>query len=114
VRVIGSGWGGSVTALRLTEKGYRVGVLEAGRRFVELPGDVVRRFLWAPKQGSRGIQRIHLLKDVIIFAGSGGGSLVNPQFDGCGCSAQARPDFSAGCAPGAQGRVGSVRRASHR
>jgi cholesterol oxidase len=55
VRVIGSGWGGSVTALRLTEKGYRVGVLEAGRRFADsnFPGDVVHRFLWAPEQGCR-------------------------------------------------------------
>ena len=35
VLVIGSGFGGSVTALRLTEKGYRVGVLEAGRRFID-------------------------------------------------------------------------------
>ena len=33
VLVVGSGFGGSVTALRLTEKGYRVGVLEAGARF---------------------------------------------------------------------------------
>jgi cholesterol oxidase len=82
VLVIGSGFGGSVTALRLTEKGYRVGVLEAGRRF----GDAdypktswdARRFLWAPKLGCKGIQRIHLLRDVIILAGAGvgGGSLV--------------------------------------
>ena len=45
VLVIGSGFGGSVTALRLTEKGYRVGVLEAGARFAddELPGHVVGR-----------------------------------------------------------------------
>jgi cholesterol oxidase len=50
VLVIGSGFGGSVTALRLTEKGYRVGVLEAGARFAddELP-DVswdVRNYLF--------------------------------------------------------------------
>jgi hypothetical protein len=81
-----------VTALRLTEKGYRVGVLEAGRRFADsnFPGDVVRRFLWAPEQGCRGIQWIHLFKDVIIFAGSGVGgvSLVEPQFDGCGRAAR--------------------------
>jgi cholesterol oxidase len=73
VLVIGSGWGGSVTALRLTEKGYRVGVLEAGRRFADsgfpATSAEVRRFLWAPKLGCRGIQRIHLLKDVIIPAG---------------------------------------------
>lgn len=65
VLVIGSGFGGSVTALRLAEKGYRVGVLEAGRRFddadfAKTSWDV-RRFLWAPKLGAYGIQRIHLL-----------------------------------------------------
>ena len=82
VLVIGSGFGGSVSALRLTEKGYRVGVLEAGRRFedADYPRTSwdVRKFLWAPKLGCRGIQRIHLLRDVIILAGAGvgGGSLV--------------------------------------
>ena len=53
VVVIGSGFGGSVTALRLTEKGYRVAVLEAGRRFeddefAKTSWDV-RRFLYAPR-----------------------------------------------------------------
>ena len=82
VLVIGSGFGGSVSALRLTEKGYRVGVLEAGRRFedADYPRTSwdVRKFLWAPKLGCQGIQRIHLLRDVIILAGAGvgGGSLV--------------------------------------
>ena len=82
VVVIGSGFGGSVAALRLTEKGYRVGVLEAGRRFAddELPKTSwdVRRFLWAPGLGCKGIQRIHPLRDVIVLAGAGvgGGSLV--------------------------------------
>jgi len=82
VLVIGSGFGGSVTALRLTEKGYRVGVLEAGRRFedADYPRTSwdARKFLWAPKLGCQGIQRIHLLRDVIILAGAGvgGGSLV--------------------------------------
>jgi len=82
VLVIGSGFGGSVAALRLTEKGYRVGVLEAGRRFedTDYPRSSwdVRRFLWAPKLGCQGIQRIHMLRDVIILAGAGvgGGSLV--------------------------------------
>ncbi len=81
VLVIGSGFGGSVTALRLTEKGYRVGVLEAGRRFTAdtLPKTSwrVRDYLWAPKLGCTGIQRIHLLKDCLIMAGAGvgGGSL---------------------------------------
>jgi len=82
VLVVGSGFGGSVTALRLTEKGYRVGVLEAGRRFedADFPRTSwdARRFLWAPKLGCTGIQRIHLLRNVIILAGAGvgGGSLV--------------------------------------
>jgi cholesterol oxidase len=81
VLVIGSGFGGSVTTLRLTEKGYRVGVLEAGRRFTPdtLPKNSwhLRRFVWAPKLGCTGIQRIHLLKDCVILAGAGvgGGSL---------------------------------------
>jgi cholesterol oxidase len=81
VVVVGSGFGGSVTALRLTEKGYRVGVLEAGRRYTDetLPKTSwdIRRFVWAPKLGLHGIQRIHVLKDVVILAGAGvgGGSL---------------------------------------
>jgi cholesterol oxidase len=81
VIVIGSGFGGSVTALRLTEKGYRVGVLEAGQRFDEhnTPKTSwdVRNFLWAPRLGCVGMQRIHLLKNVVILAGAGvgGGSL---------------------------------------
>jgi cholesterol oxidase len=82
VLVIGSGFGGSVAALRLTEKGYRVGVLEAGRRFRDEDFAVtswrVRKFLWAPRLGLYGIQRIHLLPDVLVLcgAGVGGGSLV--------------------------------------
>jgi len=82
VVVIGSGFGGSVSALRLAEKGYRVGVLEAGRRFedADLPRTSwdVRKFLWAPRLGCTGIQRIHALRNVIILAGAGvgGGSLV--------------------------------------
>lgn len=81
VLVVGSGFGGSVTALRLAEKGYRVGVLEAGRRFTAetLPANSwhLREFLWAPRLGCTGIQRIHLLKDCLILAGAGvgGGSL---------------------------------------
>ncbi|KSU76392.1 GMC oxidoreductase [Rhodococcus qingshengii] len=81
VVVIGSGFGGSVAALRLTEKGYRVGVLEAGRRFAddELPETSwrLRKYLWAPWIGCYGVQRIHLLPDVLVMAGAGvgGGSL---------------------------------------
>ena len=82
VVVIGSGFGGSTAALRLTEKGYRVAVLEAGRRFDEttLPKTSwrLRSFFWAPKLGCFGIQRLSLLKDVMILSGAGvgGGSLV--------------------------------------
>jgi cholesterol oxidase len=81
VLIIGSGFGGSVTALRLTEKGYRVAVLEAGRRFNDedfaKTSWNLRKFLWAPKLGMYGIQRIHLLRNVMILAGAGvgGGSL---------------------------------------
>ncbi|MFE7132218.1 GMC family oxidoreductase N-terminal domain-containing protein [Streptomyces sp. NPDC057638] len=81
VIVIGSGFGGSVAALRLSEKGYRVGVLEAGRRFTResLPKNSwdLRNFLWAPALGLFGIQRIHLLGKVMVLAGAGvgGGSL---------------------------------------
>ncbi|GIM94149.1 cholesterol oxidase [Paractinoplanes toevensis] len=82
VVIVGSGFGGSVSALRLTEKGYRVGVLEAGRRFTPstLPKTSwdLRNFLWAPRFGLRGIQRITVLKDILVLsaAGVGGGSLV--------------------------------------
>lgn len=82
VVVIGSGFGGSVAALRLTEKGYRVAVLEAGRRFTDetLPKTSwdLRNFLWAPALGLEGIQRITLLRDVVVLSGAGvgGGSLV--------------------------------------
>ena len=82
VLVVGSGFGGSVTALRATEKGYRVGVIEAGRRFdtADLPKTSwqLRKFLWAPKLGLRGIQRITPLKDIAVLSGAGvgGGSLV--------------------------------------
>ena len=81
VLIVGSGFGGSVTALRLVEKGYRVGILEAGRRyededFAKTSWDL-KRFLWAPKLGCYGIQRVHLLRDCLILAGAGvgGGSL---------------------------------------
>jgi len=80
--IVGSGFGGSVSALRLAEKGYRVTVLEAGRRFrdedyAESTWDL-RRFLWAPFVGLRGIFRLTPFKDVFIASGSavGGGSVV--------------------------------------
>ncbi|TVT02960.1 GMC family oxidoreductase [Amycolatopsis bartoniae] len=82
VVVIGSGFGGSVSALRLTEKGYRVGVLEAGRRFADADFAKtswhLRDYLFAPYAGCTGIQRITLLRDVLVLSGAGvgGGSLV--------------------------------------
>jgi cholesterol oxidase len=80
--VIGSGFGGSVSALRLAQKGYRVCLLEAGRRFEDqdFPKSAwrLRRFVWFPVAGKRGIMRIYLFKDIAILAGCGvgGGSLV--------------------------------------
>ncbi|MEV0764293.1 GMC family oxidoreductase [Nocardia sp. NPDC050435] len=82
VVVIGSGFGGSVSALRLTEKGYRVGVLEAGRRWTA--GDLprtnwnVRKSIWAPRLGMTGTQRISILGNCAVFSGAGvgGGSLI--------------------------------------
>jgi cholesterol oxidase len=82
VIVIGSGFGGSVAALRLTEKGYSVGVLEAGRRFdaddFATTSWNLRRFLWFPRLSMYGIQRIDLLHNVLVLSGAGvgGGSLV--------------------------------------
>jgi cholesterol oxidase len=82
VVVVGSGFGGSVAALRLAEKGYGVLVVEAGRRFADADFATtswqLRRYLWAPKLKWFGIQRFHLLNDVLILAGAGvgGGSLV--------------------------------------
>jgi len=80
--VIGSGFGGSVSALRLAEKGYRVGVLECGRRFEDK--DFARttwqlgRFLWAPALGLKGILRLSPFRDVFAASGCavGGGSVV--------------------------------------
>lgn len=82
VVIIGSGFGGSVAALRLVEKGYSVAVLEAGARFDDddFPKTSwdLRKFLFFPKLGMKGIQRIHFLPDTVVLcgAGVGGGSLV--------------------------------------
>ena len=82
VLVVGSGFGGSVSALRLTEKGYKVGVLEAGARFEDADfastSFDLKKYLFAPQAGCYGIQRIDAIKDCLILAGAGvgGGSLV--------------------------------------
>ena len=77
VLIIGSGFGGSVAALRAAEKGYRVGVMESGRRWKDedipktqwdLPG-----FLWFPGAEFYGIQRIEYLDDVLVLCGAGVG-----------------------------------------
>ena len=80
--VIGSGFGGSVSALRLAEKGYRVGVYEQGRHYrdEDLPRSAwqARSFVWAPALGLRGIMRTALFRHVFhsTQTGVGGGSLV--------------------------------------
>ncbi|MDF2828673.1 MAG: glucose-methanol-choline oxidoreductase [Mycobacterium sp.] len=80
--VVGSGFGGSVAALRLAEKGYRVDVLEQGRRFQD--SDFARsaldvtRLLWAPSLGLKGILALTPFRHVSVLSGVGvgGGSLV--------------------------------------
>jgi cholesterol oxidase len=80
VLVIGSGFGGSVTALRLSEKGYRVGVLEAGRRWTDddFAAQTSRDLLWAPALGMFGPMRLSMLGEISLFSavGVGGGSLI--------------------------------------
>jgi cholesterol oxidase len=79
--IVGSGFGGSVSALRLSEKGYSVGVLECGRRFAddELPSSTgdLKRYFWNPRVGMKGIFRLTTFKDVAVVSGCGvgGGSL---------------------------------------
>jgi cholesterol oxidase len=79
--IIGSGFGGSVSALRLSEKGHSVGVLECGRRFAddELPRSTAdfKRYFWNPRLGMKGIFRLTTFKDVSVVSGCGvgGGSL---------------------------------------
>lgn len=80
--IIGSGFGGSVSALRLAEKGYSVLVIEQGKRYRtdDFPKSNwnLRKYFWMPKLSLYGIQAMTLLKDVFILhgAGVGGGSLV--------------------------------------
>jgi len=80
--IVGSGFGGSVSAMRLSQKGYRVAVVEAGKRWqaADFPKSNwnAPKYLWAPRLGCFGIQNITLLKGVMVLhgAGVGGGSLV--------------------------------------
>ena len=80
--VIGSGFGGSVSAHRLVEKGYKVAVMEMGRRWTpeNLPHTSwsLHRWLWRPKLGLRGFFNIQFFKHATIFHGSavGGGSIT--------------------------------------
>jgi cholesterol oxidase len=80
--VIGSGFGGSVAAHRLTEKGYRVAVMEMGRRWTpeNLPHTNWRiwRWIWRPRLALRGFFNIKLFRHVLILHGCavGGGSIT--------------------------------------
>ena len=80
--IIGSGFGGSVSALRLTEKGYRVVMLEKGRRlqakdFPETNWNL-KKWLWMPRLGWRGLFKMTFFRHVTVLSGVGvgGGSLV--------------------------------------
>ena len=80
--IIGSGFGGSVSALRLVEKGYRVLLLEKGRRFAadDFPKSNwdLRRWMWMPDLGLRGLFKMTFLPHLTVVhgVGYGGGSLV--------------------------------------
>ena len=80
--IIGSGFGGSVSAMRLTEKGYRVLILERGKRFRDQDfarsNWVVWKNLWAPALRCFGIMQISPFRNVFVMHGSGvgGGSLT--------------------------------------
>ena len=111
--VIGSGFGGSVSALRLSEKGYRVAVLEKGKRWTQDDFPETnwnfRKFMWLPQLGCYGYQMLTQLKHVLILHGGGvgGGSLVyanqllvppdevfaRPEWGRADCKAQMMPHY---------------------
>jgi cholesterol oxidase len=121
VVIVGSGFGGSVAALRAAEKGYQVGVMESGRRWRD--EDIPKTnwnlpsLLWLPALEMYGMQRIEYLDDVLVLSGAGvgggsqiyGNTLYVPQkqfFDAsgwAGISSQSR---------GATGSGGAIRRGS--
>lgn len=80
--IIGSGFGGSVSAMRLAQKGYKVAILEEGKLFAnkDFPKSNwnIKKYLWAPLIRCFGIQKITFLNKLMILhgAGVGGGSLV--------------------------------------
>jgi len=80
--VIGSGFGGSVSAHRLTEKGYRVAVMEMGRRWTpeNLPSTnwLLWRWIWRPRLALRGFFNIRPFRHVLVLHGCavGGGSVT--------------------------------------
>jgi len=80
--IVGSGFGGSVSALRLAEKGYSVAVLEMGKRWrrEDFPKSTwdLKKYFWRPGLGMYGILQMTLVKDAFFLhgAGVGGGSLV--------------------------------------
>lgn len=94
--VIGSGFGGSVSALRLAEKGYRVGVVERGRRYLDqdLPKSTWQfsKYFWAPALGLKGIMRMRLFRHIFTpnQVAVGGGSMVYG-----GVLLRAKPEFFA-------------------
>lgn len=79
--IIGSGFGGSVSAMRLAEKGYSVLIIEKGKRWHDdefaRTNWNVRKYIWAPRLGAYGILQISLLQGVMVLhgVGVGGGSL---------------------------------------
>lgn len=92
--VIGSGFGGSVSALRLAEKGYRVAVLERGRRYRDddLPKSTwqFRKYFWSPLLGMKGIMHMRMFQHMFTFnqVAVGGGSVVYG-----GVLLRAKPEF---------------------